>query len=206
MKIVLVDDDALVCASLKTIIESTSNIEVVETGKNGIEAVKLYEKYKPDILLMDIRMDKMTGIEAAKNILSKFKNSKILFLTTFSDDEYIVEALRMGVKGYILKQHYENIVLSLNAVYNGQNVYGDEVIKKIPDMLNNKSQNYSAYGIIEKEFEIIKYIADGYSNKEISAKMFLSEGTIRNYISIILEKLELRDRTQIAIFYYKNLI
>ncbi len=198
MKIIIVDDDKLVSASLKTILESSGDVHVQALGSSGAEAVSLYE-------LMDIRMSGMNGIEAAREIRRKYPDSKILFLTTFSDDEYIIDALNIGAKGYILKQDFESILPALHAVENGQNVFGNEIISKIPDLLSSKQHfSYSDYGISEKELRLIEYIAKGMSNKEISECLFLSEGTIRNYLSVILEKLELRDRTQLAIFYYQH--
>lgn len=206
MKVLVIDDDKLVCSSIKIILASDDSIHVVAMGYNGFEAVKLYDEHKPDILLMDIRMDTMTGIEAGELILKKHKDAKILYLTTFLDDDYIIKALNMGAKGYMLKQDFDSIIPALHAVSKGQNVYGNEIITKLPTLLshNNGVSSYEAYDISEKEYEIICKIADGLSNKEIAELLFLSEGTIRNYISIILEKLALRDRTQIAIFYYKN--
>ncbi|NLM35563.1 MAG: response regulator transcription factor [Clostridiales bacterium] len=206
MKVVVVDDDKLVCAALKTILEA-ENISVVGTGYNGKEAIKLYESLHPDIILMDIRMGTMTGLEAAEAILKIDGNAKILFLTTFSDDEYIIKSLKIGAKGYIIKQNFESIVPSLQAVHMGQNVFGNDIVSKIPKLINKKENiDYSRYGITEKELELIIAVADGLSNKEIARKLFLSEGTVRNSISTILDKLNLRDRTQLAVFYYKNLI
>lgn len=206
MKILIVDDDNLVSLSLKTILESTGEVSVLGIGKNGLEAIELYNTYNPDVLLMDIRMETMTGLDAAKEILTEHSDAKILFLTTFSDDEYIIEALHLGAKGYILKQNFDSILPALKAVISGQNVYGGDIIDKIPTLIasTNAKFNYDSYGITDKEFEIIELVANGLSNKEISEKIFLSEGTIRNYLSCILEKLQLRDRTQLAIFYYKN--
>lgn len=206
MKIVIVDDDNLVSLSLKTILEATGEVTVAEIGKNGKEAIALFEKHQPEVLLMDIRMDTMTGLEAAEVILEKYPDAKILFLTTFSDDEYIVRALHLGTKGYILKQDFESLLPALKSVANGQSVFGSEVIGKLPGFLNQTEKfDSSAFGITDKEMELIELVADGLSNKEIAEKMFLSEGTVRNYLSSVLEKLELRDRTQLAVFYYKNL-
>lgn len=203
MKIVIVDDDKLVCSALKRIVES-EGIKVLATGQNAQEAVKLYKQYHPDILLTDIRMGDMTGIEAGKVILEKDPTAKIIFLTTFKDEEYIVKALAMGAKGYILKQDFECIVPALKAVNAGQNIYGDEIVSQLPKMLSREVKDKEEYDLTEREFEIVVLVAEGLSNKEIAAKLFLSEGTVRNYISIILEKLFLRDRTQLAIFYYKH--
>ena len=208
MRVLIIDDDNLVAISLKTIIEANENIEVAAIGGSGEEAIKLYDEYNPDVLLMDIRMKGMTGLEAGEQILSEHHDAKILYLTTFNDDEYIVKALQIGAKGYIIKQDFEAIVPSLLAVYGGQTVFGTEVIEKIPQVLGDKngseqSHSLSEFGLSPQEEEVVECVADGLSNKEIAAKLYLSEGTVRNYISNILSKLDLRDRTNLAIFYYK---
>jgi DNA-binding NarL/FixJ family response regulator len=205
MNVVVVDDDKLVGASLKTILEASGEVNVVGVGCSGQDAVSLYERHKPDVLLLDIRMSGMSGLDAAEKILSSDPAARILFLTTFSDDEYIIRALKMGSRGYLLKQNYESIVPSLKAVYNGQSVFGDDIVSRIPSMLQkSRKPDFSKYGISEKETEIITLVADGMNNKEIAATLYLSEGTVRNYLSVILEKLQLRDRTQLTVFYYKN--
>ncbi|MEH2943002.1 response regulator transcription factor [Lachnospiraceae bacterium KK002] len=207
MNIIIVDDDPFVSLSLKTILEASGEIQVLEIGNNGREAVTLYEKYHPQVLLMDIRMDEMTGLEAAEVILKRDPEAKILFLTTFLDDEYIVRSLKLGAKGYILKQDFESLLPSLKAVVKGQNVFGNEIVTRLPDFisgLESAPYNYAAKGITDKELEIIELVAQGCSNREIAGQLCLSEGTVRNYLSSILEKLGLRDRTQLAVFYYKN--
>lgn len=204
MKIIAVDDDNIVAISLKTILEA-KGIEVAALGSSGAEAIELYREHKPDVLLMDIRMNGMTGLEAGERILAEDKDAKILFLTTFSDDEYIVRALSIGAKGYILKQDFEGIESALKAVMNGQSVFDSEIVSKLPDLIQAKdSFDYESRGIGRKEQEIIALVAKGLSNKEISSRLYLSEGTIRNYLSGILEKLELRDRTQLAVFFYQK--
>lgn len=207
MKVLLIDDDKLVCSSLKIILSADPEITIVGTGNNGKEGVDLYNRLKPDVLLMDIRMEIMSGLEAGEQILSRDPEARILYLTTFLDDDYIIKALHIGARGYMLKQNYESILPALKAVYAGQNVYGNEIITKLPHLITKATvqKSLSEYGITEKEQEIIARIADGLSNKEIAELLYLSEGTIRNNISSILEKLDLRDRTQIAIFYYKNM-
>lgn len=205
MKIVVIDDDKLVAISLKTILEADTSIEVAAIGYDGKEAISLYETVRPDVLLMDIRMEQMSGLEAAEQILGKHPDAKILFLTTFSDDEYIVKALHIGAKGYILKQDFEGIAPALKAVFGGQSVFGGEIVGKLPVLMQTREAfDYEQYDIHEKEQSIIELVAEGLSNREIADKLFLSEGTVRNYISTILEKLGLRDRTQLAVFYYKN--
>ncbi len=206
MNIVVTDDDKLVAMSLKTILESTGSISVLAVGSSGEEAIEMYERHKPDVMLMDIRMQGMSGIDAGREILRRDPDAKILYLTTFSDDEYIISALGMGAKGYILKQDFEVIAPSLEAVMRGQSVFGDKVIGRLPGLIKPKETfDFAAHGITDKEREIIELVAEGLSNKEIAAKLFLGEGTVRNYISSLLDKLSLRDRTQLAVLYYTEI-
>lgn len=203
MKVLIVDDDPLVSASLKTIIEASGEIDVCGTGGGAADAVSLYGKCNPDILLMDIRMGKKTGLDAGHEILRRWADARILYLTTFADDEYIIEALRIGAKGYLLKQNFESIVPSLRAVYAGQTVFGEGIVAKIPTYFGDVRPDLSNYGLTGKEGDLLALIAEGLSNREIAARLFLSEGTVRNSVSAILEKLNLRGRTQLAVFYYK---
>ena len=225
--ILLIDDDELITMSLEMIISSKEDFKIVGKGHSGREAIDLYEELKPDLVLMDIRMEGMNGLEAAREILKKHPEATILFLTTFSDDEYIIEALKLGVRGYLLKQDYKALDTALTAAINGQSVFGGTIINKLPKLMQGTSAaglstsdasdaaslatatlpsfDYAAADITDKEFAVIQLVADGYSNKEIAGKLFLSEGTVRNYLSTILEKLDLRDRTQLAIFYLKNI-
>lgn len=213
MRVLVVDDDVFVTMSLQTILESDTDIEVIATGNNGLEAVRLYEEHKPDVLLMDIRMDVMNGLDAAEKIFESHKEANILFLTTFSDDEYIIKALHLGARGYLLKQDFECIIPAIKAAYSGQSVFGGQIMSKLPNLMSKtvvgeeKSANDSferMYNLTPKEIEVMEQVALGLNNKEIAANLFLSEGTVRNYISTILEKLQLRDRTQLAIFYLKE--
>lgn len=206
MNIVVIDDDKLVSLSLKTILESTGRINVTAIGSCGEDALRLYPEHKPDVLLMDIRMEGMTGLEAGEKLLREYPDAKILYLTTFSDDEYIVKALTIGAKGYILKQDFEGIAPALEIVAKGQSVFGGKVMDKLPELMKQKPEfDYARYGISSKEKEIIEQVAKGLSNKEIASTLFLSEGTVRNYLSTLLEKLGLRDRTQLAVFYYTEI-
>lgn len=208
MRIVVVDDDQIVAISLKTILESDEEIEVVACGNDGEDAIELYDREKPDILLMDIQMKRTSGLSAAEQIMEKYPDARILLLTTFSDDEYIVKALDIGVKGYILKQDFDGILPAVKAVYGGQSVFGGEIVSKIPVLSSsNKSEfDFDAYDISPKEQEVMAQVALGKSNREIAESLFLSEGTVRNYISSILEKLSLRDRTQLAVFYLNKVV
>ncbi|MEG0568988.1 MAG: response regulator transcription factor [Erysipelotrichales bacterium] len=200
MKVILIDDDKLVTLSLKTILE-VEGLDVVACGEDGNEALDLYKEYQPDIVLMDVRMKEKKGIDAAKDILNYDKDAKIILLTTFVDDDYILEAISCGVKGYLLKQDYEKLVDAIEKVTNSQIVYSNEILSRIPNAMNPNNDNVLSY----KELKVVKLIAQGLNNKEISQEIYLSEGTVRNYISNILTKLDLRDRTQIAIYYYTKI-
>lgn len=215
MNIVIVDDDQLVALSLQTILEADDNIHVTATGGSGKDAIRLFDIYDPDVILMDIRMGDMNGLDASEAIIAAHPDAKILLLTTFSDDEYIIKALSLGAKGYILKQNFECIAPAVNAVFNGQTVFGEEIIEKLPHLLSHEGADEPNvepspfdgidYELSSKEMDIISLVAEGLNNKEIASRLFLSEGTVRNYISSILDKLCLRDRTQLACFYYKNI-
>lgn len=205
MNIVIIDDDILVSNALKTILEVSGEITVSGSGTDGTQAVELYRRYQPDVLLMDIRMKEMNGLEASARILTEFPEAKILLLTTFSDDEYIIRALHLGAKGYLLKQDYASILPALKAVDSGQTVFGREIVSKLPKLIQSpEAYDYSVHDISHRELEIIRLISNGLSNKEIASELYLSEGTVRNYLSSILDKLSLRDRTQVAVFYYQH--
>ena len=204
MKIIIIDDDSFICTSLKTILQSDPEIEVVAAGTSGEEAIELYERILPDILLMDIQMGGISGLDAGERIIDKHPDARILLLTTFSDNEYIVKALQIGAKGYLIKQNAEAIIAALKAVMSGQSVFGNEIIAKLPSFLGGQDKaDYSTYGINKREMEVIEQVAKGLNNKAIADTLFLSEGTVRNYLSTILEKLKLRDRTQLAVFYWR---
>jgi len=207
LKILIVDDDALIRDSLKILLGLEDDIEVVGTASNGQEAFDLVREKGPDIVLMDIRMPIMDGVLGTKLIKENFRDIKVVILTTFKDDEYIKEAVKNGAEGYILKnQSSDSIVEGLRAVYKGNTVFEKDVVNVITSMFENKKKKKPEdFNLTEREVEILTLLSEGLSNKEIAEKMFLSDGTVRNYITTLLEKLQLRDRTQLAIFYLKNL-
>ncbi len=203
MNIIIVDDDRIVCQALKTILEQDPDIHVLAMGASYEDALRLYRTHQPDILLMDIRMGEKTGLDAAQAILEEDKAARILFLTTFSDDDYILRALNIGAKGYLLKQDYEHIAKALKAVASGQTVFGSEIVQQLPQLL--KPAAHPDHGDLSpREQEVLRLCAQGLSNREIAEQLFLSEGTVRNYISQLLQKLELRDRTQLVVHYYRG--
>lgn len=202
MTVVIIDDDPLVISSLNTIL-TAQGITVSASGSDGDEAEELFAAYKPDILLMDIRMQRMSGIEAAERVLQKHKKAKILLLTTFNDEEYITRALHFGCKGYLLKQNIQALAPALNAVMAGSIVFDSETIDKLPQVKPERKQFQE---LNEREQDTLELLAEGLNNKEIAQRLSLSEGTVRNYISSILEKLRLRDRTQLLVYYYTHAI
>lgn len=205
MNIIIIDDDRLVCTSLKTILQADPEIHVAALGSSGEDAILLYKQYQPDIVLMDIQMKGISGLDAGEEILKEFPEVRILYLTTFSDNAYIIRALHMGAKGYLIKQEVENIIPALKAVFSGQVVFGSEIVTKLPSLMHTEREfDFTEYGISEREIGVIHLVAKGLSNKEIADALHLSEGTVRNYLSMILDKLQLRDRTQLAVFYFTH--
>lgn len=203
MNILLVDDDALVLKSLQMILKA-EGIDEVYASKNGTEAFDIYQKHKIDLVLQDIRLKDENGIDIAAKLLELDCDAKIILLTTFKDEEYINKAIKIGVKGYILKDNVDSLFQSIQTVMAGNMVLDSEVIKDIK-LSNQVKKSIEDFDITERELDIIKLLAEGMNNKEISQTLFLSEGTVRNYISNLLDKLDLRDRSQIVVFYYKNL-
>ncbi len=201
MKLIIVDDDYLVTRSLESIFKS-ENFMVLDLINNPNEALDSYIKHQPDLVVMDIRMKDINGIDIASDILAYDKNAKILLLTTFNDEEYIMRAISIGCKGYILKENIDRIIPSVKAVLSGNTVLDQNII---PCISEYKPYNkLDSYDLLDREKEIISYVVKGYNNKEIAESLYLSEGTVRNYISVILDKLELRDRTQLVVFYYSH--
>lgn len=200
MKIIIIDDDALVVTALTTIVES-SGYEILATGNSGQEAVELYKQYRPDLLMTDIRMSGMSGLEASKTILDEFPNANILLITTFKDQEYIHDALKIGCRGYLLKDNFSGIIPAIQAVEAGNMVFDSEIVSS---MAVQSKKNFMADHLSKRENDILCLVAEGLNNKEISERLYLSEGTVRNYISQLLTKLNLRDRTQLVVYYYKH--
>ena len=212
IRVLLVDDEKLIREGLKMILSTYDDIEVVGLCSNGEEALELCRKTDIDLILMDIRMPKCDGVMGTRIIKEEFNNIKILILTTFNDSEYIHEALGFGASGYLLKDSsHELIYEGIKATVKGNIVVHPEVATKIllrenkeNNVIDNPCDIVSQYDLTDKEITIIREIAKGLSNKEISDNLYLSEGTIKNNISTILSKLNLRDRTQIAIFAFKS--
>ena len=208
MRVIVVDDDAIVVRSLATILGAEPDIEVAGTGTSGEEAVSLFSMCEPDVVLMDIQMPGVDGLSAAEKILAANPAARVVFLTTFSDDDYIVRALRLGARGYLIKQDVGTIAPALRSVMAGQSVLEGEVLARAAalsaDCVRPQREEPEMRGLTEREREVVRAIADGMSNVEVAAALYMSEGTVRNHISSILAKLGLRNRTQIAVYYYRG--
>ncbi len=206
MKVLIVDDDALIRDSLSMLLNMEEDFEVAGTAENAKQALDICRQQQPDIVLMDIRMPVMDGVLGTKMFKEHFPQVKVVILTTFRDDEYITQALKNGARGYILKsQPADSIVEGLRAVSKGHLVLEQDVAESISSQLKEKNNfRPEDYRLTSREMEILQLVGQGMSNREIALKLFLTEGTTRNYITQLLEKLKLRDRTQLAIFYLKN--
>ncbi|MBU3207148.1 response regulator transcription factor [Clostridium algidicarnis] len=209
MDILIADDDSLIREGLKIILENEPGFQVVALAANGQEAFHLCKEKKPNIVMMDIRMPIMDGVISTRLIKQSFKDIKIVMLTTFKDEEYIKEAIKNGADGYILKsQSSEAIIETIKIINKGNAVFEKDIMKSLSEMINKnshkphiKQRQLKEAELTEREIDILRLIGEGMSNKEIAIKLYLGEGTVRNYVTKLLEKLDLRDRTQLAIYY-----
>lgn len=205
IKVLIVDDEKLIREGLKIMLSIFDDIDVVGTVENGYKALEFCQNNEIDIVLMDIRMKECDGVMGTRLIKEQFTKIKVIILTTFKDKEYIQDALKYGAFGYMLKDSSHDVIYEgIKTAYKGNMVVHPEVATQMMDSSKYIKKSIEKFGLLEKEIKIIELIANGLTNKEISEEIFLSEGTVKNNITNILSKLELRDRTQIAIFAFKN--
>lgn len=208
MKVIIIDDQNIMLQGLSMILSKDSEIEVVGLGTNGEEAVRLCDRHAIDVVLMDIRMPIMNGVEATLKIKSKHPDTKVLILTTFNDDEFIFGSLKNGASGYLLKDALpEEIIKGIKTVHEGGTLMNAAVATKVVKRLsevNSVVVDKRIKGLTKRELSICHYLGEGRNNKEIGALLFIGEGTVKNNITRILNKLELRDRTQLALFAVRN--
>ena len=211
VKIMIADDQQLIRESLKIILDSDPDFEVVKVVGSGQEVLDTLETESIDIILMDVRMPNMSGVDCTRIVKKEYPNIKVIILTTFDDDEYIYDALKYGASGYLLKGcSLEELSVAIHNVLSGGACFNPNVAGKVAQFFSQMANSHSEvsfdgeekeYDFSDTEQKIIAQIGHGYSNKEIAQKLGFSEGTIRNYLSVILDKLDLRDRTQLAIWY-----
>ncbi|HJA29219.1 MAG TPA: response regulator transcription factor [Candidatus Olsenella pullicola] len=213
MRLVIADDDAVVASSLEIVLGAQPDIEVVGCASDGDEVARLAAELAPDVVLLDIQMPGTDGLVAAERILACQHPPRVVFLTTFSDDEYIVRALSLGAAGYLIKQDVGGVAPALRAVMAGRSVLEGEVLERAvslgapagggdasePDLVAMFPQ------LTGREREVVRLVAEGLDNREVAAAAYMGEGTVRNHISQILAKLGLRNRTQIAVAYWRAL-
>jgi len=205
IRILLVDNQHIIRQGLKTMLESYVDMQVVGEAENGQRAIDQIPALQPDIILMDIRMPVMDGVAATGAIAQLYPDLKILILTTFDDDEYVSQAMRLGAKGYLLKDtEPEELAMAIRAVYKGHTQLGPGLFEKA---LNPPATTVVAISppsaltqLTPRELEVLKLIAAGANNREIAEVLFLSEHTVKNYVTNILSRLNVRDRTQAALF------
>ena len=209
VKVLIADDQELIRESLKIILDSKPDIEVTDAVSDGLEVIRSVREKRPDIILLDIRMPRLDGVSCTKIIKEGYPDIKIIILTTFDDDEYVFNALKYGASGYLLKGiSMDSLVEAINTVYQGQAMINPDIASKVLKFFSKLAvNNETIYVPVENikmitknEWAIIKEVSKGKSNKEIAKDLSFSEGTVRNYLSNILDKLELRDRTQLAIW------
>lgn len=209
IKILIADDQQLIRDSIKIILESNEDFSVTDTVGNGKEVLSSIEKNKPNVILMDVRMPMMDGTVCTKHVKEKYPDIKVIILTTFDDDDFIFSALKYGASGYLLKGGSpQSLFTAIRTVNSGGAMINPDITEKVFKLFSKMAQSNLSIKVNQDEVDnftksewlIIQQVGLGLSNKEIAAKLYLSEGTVRNYISKILEKLSLRDRTQLAIW------
>lgn len=205
IKILIADDQKLIREGLKVLLEMEEDFEIIGEAKNGVEAYEFYIKLKPDIVLMDIQMPGMNGVEAIKKIKEFDSQAKIIILTTFDDDLYVYDGLKSGALGYVLKDtSIEKLSETIRIVYKGGALIEPSITKKILSEISKiEKPKIKKEELIEelnlREIEILKLISKGYTNQEIAEKLNLSVGTVKNYVTTILQKIGARDRTEAAL-------
>ena len=209
INVLVADDQELIRQSLQIVLNTKEELNVTDTVSNGQEVIQSVRENKPDVILMDIRMPKMDGVQCTKIIKENYPDIKIIILTTFDDDEFVFNALKNGASGYLLKGvSMDELEEAIKTVYSGRAMINPDIATKVV-MLFNQMANQNLKIEVDKKFEahitktewkVIEQVQIGASNKEIAKNLNLSEGTVRNYISTILDKLDLRDRTQLAIW------
>lgn len=208
IKVLICDDQEIVCEGLQRILESDQELNVIGIAHNGADALEQIEKNPPDLVLMDLKMPVMNGVIATRKVREKFPGVSVLILTTFDDDEWLFDAIRSGASGYLLKDRPRSeLIKAIKGTVNGESYIDPTIAGKL---LNNVAQSLPPRQIREevvlsdRELEVLRLLAMGLSNADIAKRLFLSEGTVRNYTSAIFAKLDVSDRTQAVVVALKT--
>ncbi len=209
ISVLIADDHSLMRQGLKQILELEEDMQVIGQATNGQEAVDMIKRLKPDVVLMDINMPVMNGIQAIKELREAYVPSKIVVLTIHEDREYLFKTLQTGAEGYVLKDAESSVLLAaIRSVYNGQNYIQPnmtrELVKEFTRVTRNEKRRSDEIPLTDREIEVIELIAEGMLNKQIAQKLFISEKTVKNHVSNIFKKLNVSDRTQAAIYALKH--
>ncbi|MBM6774971.1 response regulator [Olsenella profusa] len=218
MRVIVADDDAIITSSLEIVLNAQPDIEVVGLAEDGEDVVRLATELAPDVVLLDIQMPGTDGLSAAERVLALPSPPRVVFLTTFSDDEYIVRALALGAAGYLIKQDVGGVAPALRAVMAGRSVLEGEVLERAVGIGRGAQEAPGGAPasaevdlaamfpqLTDREREVVRLVAEGFDNREVARAAYMGEGTVRNHISQILAKLHLRNRTQIAVAYWRAL-
>jgi DNA-binding NarL/FixJ family response regulator len=203
IRVLIVDDQALMREGLKTLLEGDEKVEIAGEAADGVEALRKIRHAKPDVALVDVRMPRMDGVELAGRLSAHHPEVAVIILTTFDDDEYIFGGIRAGARGYLLKDTpSEELVSAIEKTHRGETVLGGQVTSRVVSELKRLSgpAGASAGVLSEREVEVVRLVGSGASNRELARALYISEGTAKNHISKILRKLDLRDRTQLALY------
>jgi len=206
--VIICDDQALVREGLEMLLGLDQDIEVVATAENGFDALKLVEQHAPHLVLMDLKMPVMNGIEATREIRRKHPQVKVLVLTTYDHDDWLFDAIRAGASGYLLKDaKREEIIRAIKGTLDGKTYLDPKIAGKVMDNVISDRKIASSRlreALTDREWDVLSELAKGFTNSEIAEHLHLSEGTVRNHVSAILTKLNLTDRTQAAILAVKH--
>ncbi|MCU9614493.1 response regulator transcription factor [Caldibacillus lycopersici] len=205
IKVLFVDDHEMVRIGVSAYLSAQSDIEVVSEAENGKKAVELALALRPDIILMDLVMDEMDGIEATKQIMTEWPEAKIIIVTSFLDDDKVYPALEAGATSYILKtSKAQEIANAIRSTYQGQSILEPEVTNKMMAKMRTKQTSLPHEELTAREMEVLLLVAEGKSNQEIADALFISLKTVKVHVSNILSKLEVQDRTQAVIYAFRH--
>lgn len=209
IKVLIVDDQAIICDGLSVMVGARPNLDVVGTANDGYQALEMVESHRPDVVLMDLKMPRMNGVQATKAIKEQFPDTQVVILTTYDEDDWIIDAVRAGANGYLLKDAgREEIISAIEGSVAGERPVDPAVAGKLFSYVQSgvpvQSSTVESAGLTDREFDILKLMATGLTNAGIGDRLHLAEGTVRNHVTNILGKLDVADRTQAVVFAWRH--